>query len=169
MKNLLFIAILYSVSNSIWAINFRAKAPAVSSQIYTDGLTLTDSQVTLSCRFHHENGQNRMNRIRYALTHHEQIGEHEYSMKIKKISLTEWLPKFDLYNCSYKLIAIAKDKNGKIYLGDLIFHGSEKEEMNANEIIQFKKDLLKVDQTLSKLSIFIESRNGKNKLQFKRH
>lgn len=168
MKAFLVFCSLFFFTFNASADNIRLKVPAIEGQIETSDIEITDSQVQLICHFFSEKLNVFKRRVRYAHTYHKKISANSYSIKMKKLSLTEILPTFELKRCAYKLILIGKDHEDKTLLGDLVLLGSEEETMDNGDIVQMKDDLLRAEDLYGPLEIFINDQNNKRSIDFKR-
>ena len=153
--------------NRAWADNVRIKSPAILGEIITDGVKIMHSQATLACQFEPRGNAGFKNRIRYAHTYHAPIAENRYSIRIKKFSLTEFLPTFELLNCSYRLILIAEDHNQKTMLGEFIFLGKNKGKMSAEEIKEMGHKMKDIQALYQPLEVFINYKNGTRFLDYR--
>lgn len=111
-------------------VNF--KAPEVMGTLKVSGINLTDWQAVMSCHFNDKGS--RVESIRYPQTWVKKIGPSEYSLKIKKGSLFEFLPRKRLLTCAYKLIFIGKRDQNKIAFGEIYLLGQEYGEMDEIDL-----------------------------------
>lgn len=151
------------------AVVMKIKAPAINGELTTEGLTLTDSQMTLSCRFTKDQRPGQVEGIIYPLTHHQEKSAGVYSLQIKSATYWEILPRFELKNCAYKLILIAKDKNQQLHLADFVLLGSETEFMDQDEFLAMKSEILEAERLFQPLHVFLtHDRSGRLVLDYER-
>ena len=151
MKNTLYLFVLFSLlmfSQNIFAENVKLKYKAKSGTIETHGLTVDQVQAKLQCIFTHKKNGGYLIRRRYAFTQIN-ASQDQFDIKIKKSSLTEWLPGFKLESCAFILVTLGKDSNGKSRLGDVVLLGKLNESMSSSEL-QFMQDRIEADNYLNK-------------------
>lgn len=145
-KNLIFSLLFLLLSFELKADIVRVVAPQINGKIrVSSNLMLTDWQAVMSCHFDH-NGV-RKESIRYPQTILKKITGDEYSLFIKKGSLSEMLPNWRLLTCAYKMILIGKNTDlGRSILGEIYFLGQEHGEMDPEELkdMQNKEYVAKV-------------------------
>lgn len=158
LTTLLLLASAPSFAENVWF-----KAPELNGKItITSGnLDLSDWQAVMSCHFDLKG--TRKETIRYPQTFVKKIGRNEYSLAVKKGSLSEYfLPGWRLLTCAYKLILIGKNTDTqRSTFGEIYLIGQEHGEMDADELkyIQNKDYVSKVltDKTHDlKLAIAVE-------------
>lgn len=124
---------IFVLTLSAHAASFSYKAPELKGTIVSPGLELTDWQAVMSCHFDHKGV--RKESIRYPQTWVEKTGTGEYTLKVKKGSLSEMLPGWKLLTCAYKLILIGKDQHSlKTAFGEIYLLGQEHGEMNEIDL-----------------------------------
>lgn len=137
------------------------KTPEINGTIAAPSLRLTDWQAVMSCHFDH-NGS-RKESIRYPQTWIRPASGDNYSLKIKKGSLSEMLPGWRLLTCAYKLLLIGKDPSGKTAFGEIYLLGQEHGEMDEIDLddLQNREWAAKVltDKT-SHLKLSIDTNGG---------
>ena len=138
-KNLLSLVLttlLLVTSTSAFAEGVSIKSPELNGKItiVTANLDLTDWQAIMSCHFDYKGS--RKESVRYPQTFVKKISHNEYSLSVKKGSLSEYfLPGWKLLTCAYKLILLGKntDTQRSIY-GEIFFLGQEHGEMDIEEL-----------------------------------
>lgn len=138
----IIVALLFS--STLFADVVSFKTPEVNGRLNAPAIKLTDWQAVMSCHFDH-NGV-RKESIRYPQTWVKKINEIDYSLKVKKGSLSEMLPGWRLLTCAYKLILIGKKDNGKTAFGEIYLLGQEFGEMDEIDLndLQNKEWVAKV-------------------------
>ena len=139
------------------------KAPEVNDKIrVSKNLILTDWQAVMSCHFDVKGV--RKESIRYPQTILKKTATDEYSLFVKKGSLSEMLPGWRLLTCAYKIILIGKNTElERSIMGELYLLGQESGEMDSNDLkdIQNKEFVAKViaDKT-REISLVISPEGG---------
>lgn len=122
------------------------KAPEINGKIRTDdNLVLTDWQAIMSCHFDVKGV--RKESVRYPQTILKKISNNQYSLYVKKGSLSEMLPGWRLLTCAYKLLLIGKNLDlDKSLMGEIYLLGQEFGEMDPEDLkdIQNKEYVEKV-------------------------
>jgi len=138
----------------------RFKAPEVNGAIKAHGINLTDWQAVMSCHFNYKGS--RKESIRYPQTWIKKTGPNDYSLKIKKGSLSEFLPGWRLLTCAYKLILIGKKEQNKTAFGEIYLLGQEHGEMDEIDLkdMQNKSWVKKVLAEKTELLELMISENG---------
>lgn len=140
--SLLFLLASFELKADIVSV----KAPEINGKIrVSSNLVLTDWQAVMSCHFDHKGV--RKESIRYPQTILKKISNDEYSLFVKKGSLSEMLPNWRLLTCAYKMILIGKNTDlSRSILGEIYFLGQEHGEMDAEELkdMQNKEYVAKV-------------------------
>jgi hypothetical protein len=137
MKNKLitFTVFFLLTSNQLFADVVFFKTPEIFGKISTPAkLSLTDWQTIMSCHFD-VNGR-RKESVRYLQTILKNTAPNEYSLSIKKGSLSETLPKWKLLTCAYKILLIGKNselENRSIF-GEIYLLGQEHGQMTTDEL-----------------------------------
>jgi hypothetical protein len=141
LKNLLVIIISCLVIPQVFAENVKMKFFAVDTTIPTEQVIITQAQAKLRCVFTKSNQSGGLVRRRYPLTR-IQVSSDSFKLNIKKSSLTEWLPGFNLKSCAYVLITIGQDSLGKTVMGDIVLLGKLYGVMSQDELdfIQNRSD-----------------------------
>ncbi len=135
IKIMVFSFLLLLVSNGAFADIVSVKTPELNGKITASpNLVLTDWQTIMSCHFDYKG--TRKQSVRYLQTILKKTDIGEYSMNIKKGSLSEALPKWRLLTCAYKLLFIGKnmDLNGRSIMGEIFLLGQEHGEMSPDEL-----------------------------------
>ena len=128
---------LYSFSTLSNAASFSFKAPEINGSIQSRSIELTDWQAVMSCHFDVKGV--RKESIRYPQTWIKKTSEGSYSLKVKKGSLSEFLPGWRLVTCAYKLILIGKNlETKKTAFGEIYFIGQEFGEMSESDLNDIK-------------------------------
>lgn len=130
----IFICIAFC-GNISFAKNIRLKYQKVNMPIFTSNLEIEQIQTKIQCKFSKKNEKGLLVRRRYPQTHTRKVSKNEYVLKIKKSSLTEFLPGFERYNCAYILIVLAKADDGRTYLGDIVLQGKDHQKMEDQDIL----------------------------------
>ena len=141
-KLLVFSILSLMISNTAFADNVFVKTPELKGKISVpSNLLLTDWQTIMSCHFDYKGS--RKESIRYPQTILKNIGNNEYSLFVKKGSLSEMLPKWRLLTCAYKLLLIGKnsDQNNRSIMGEIYLLGQEHGEMSADELKDMQNKL----------------------------
>lgn len=162
------VVFIYSSFQYSYAATINIKSPAFTGEMTADSVKITDTQMTLSCRFTKDQNPGQLERIMYPLTHHELVANERYSLRVKAARYWEFLPTFDIKNCSLKLIVIAKDKNQRSHLGDFVLLGSEKEQMTQEEIQEMKSELEDISRMFQPFHIFLERTSQGLRLAFRK-
>lgn len=126
---------LLILSTQAFAEIVSVKSPELNGKItVSSNLVLTDWQTIMSCHFDYKGS--RKESLRYLQTILKNTEINEYSIKIKKGSLSEALPKWKLLTCAYKLLFIGKnmDQNGRNIMGEIYLLGQEHGEMTTDEL-----------------------------------
>lgn len=133
IKSLITTSTLF-LSLSVFAENVFFKSPEVNGKIHvSDNLVMTDWQAVMSCHFDYKGS--RKGSTRYPQTFLKKISANEYSLTVRKGSLTETLPRWRLLTCAYKMILIGKNTDSdKSVLGEIYLMGQEHGEMEAQEL-----------------------------------
>jgi hypothetical protein len=147
MKSLYFAFLLIFLSINASAENVSVRTPMLNGKITVPPiLNLTDWQTIMSCHFDY-NGS-RKESIRHPQTMLKSLGNNEYSLFIKKESLSETLPGWRLLTCAYKILLIGKNSelNNRSIFGEVYLMGQEHGEMSTNELkdIQNKSIVAKI-------------------------
>ena len=110
------------------------KTPEINGKIRTDdNLVLTDWQVIMSCHFDVKGV--RKESVRYPHTILKKISGNQYSLYVKKGSLSEMLPGWKLLTCAYKLLLIGKNLDlDKNLMGEIYLLGQEFGEMDPEDL-----------------------------------
>lgn len=167
MKKTTFALFMCLLTAQAHAAFIKIKAPQVQGEIFAEGVRVTDSQAELSCRFIKEGQAGQLESEVMPWTHHQKISGSTYSIDIKAKNYWETLPGFEIKNCSYKLILIAKDKNNKSYVGDFILFGSKTEYMAPEAIQAMKEDIQELNRKFTPLHVYLEYRRGRRVLSYK--
>lgn len=126
----------------VFADNVFIKTPELKGKmtVTSGNLDLTDWQAVISCHF--DNRGNRKESIRYPQTFVKSLGNNEYSLAVKKGSLSELLPaSWRLLTCAYKLILIGKNTDsGKVAFGEIYLLGQEQGEMDPEELKEMQNN-----------------------------
>ncbi|MBC7539677.1 MAG: hypothetical protein H7281_12715 [Bacteriovorax sp.] len=133
IKLLSFLLLL--VSFNVFADNVFVRTPELTGKLTAPAvLNLTDWQTIMSCHFNFKGS--RKESVRYPQTIIKSLGNNEYSLFIKKGSLSETLPGWKLLTCAYKLLLIGKnsDLNGRSVFGEIYLLGQEHGEMSTDEL-----------------------------------
>lgn len=139
IKIMLFSLLSLFLCNMAFADIISVKAPPLKGKILvTSNLVLTDWQTIMSCHFDYKGS--RKESVRYLQTIMKKTDINEYSIDIKKGSLSEALPNWRLLTCAYKLLFIGKnmDLNGRSILGEIYLLGQEYGEMSKDELSQMQ-------------------------------
>lgn len=124
----------------------RFQSPEINGKVTVGkNLVLTDWQAVMSCHFDVKG--TRKESIRYLQTILKKANTDEYSLFIKKGSLSEMLPGWRLLTCAYKIIFIGKNiELERSHMGEIYLLGQESGEMDASELkdIQNKDYVAKV-------------------------
>ncbi len=136
-KILLIAATLSLMSLSAHADIVRVKAPEINGKVILNAtnLHLTDWQAVMSCHFDYKGS--RKESIRYPQTIIRKIANttNEYSLFIKKGSLSELLPNWKLLTCAYKIILLGKNTDlNRTIMGEIYLLGQEHGQMDAEEL-----------------------------------
>lgn len=142
-KNLLklFLSITLSVficSNAL-ADNISIKTPELNGKIIfkAQNFKLTDWQAVMSCHFDYKGSRKGVQRFIQTFVQPE--AENNYLIRIKKGSLSEFLPGWDLLTCAYKLILIGRDTvTNKSLFGEIYLLGKEHGQMEMEDIRDFE-------------------------------
>lgn len=135
IKIIAFSFLLLLVSQQAFADLVSVKTPELNGKItVASNLVLTDWQTIMSCHFDYKGS--RKESVRYLQTILKNTDINEYSMNIKKGSLSEALPNWRLLTCAYKLLFIGKnmDLNGRSIMGEIYLLGQEHGEMSKDEL-----------------------------------
>lgn len=143
MKSILLVlGILFT--SPLFAENVKLKFSAIDSELKSEGLKIEQIQAKLRCHFvRTRDGGNFVSR-RYPFTQYM-----DGQIKVKKSSLTEWLPGMELRSCAYVLIVTGKDDEGKPMLGDIILMGKMRGDMSDDEL-RWMQDREEADVYLKK-------------------
>ncbi len=124
---------LFSFATLTEAASFSFKAPEINGTIHSRSVELTDWQAVMSCHFDVRGV--RKESIRYPQTWIKKTSVDTYSLKVKKGSLSEFLPGWRLITCAYKVILIGKNNESKkTVFGELLFIGQEFGEMSETDL-----------------------------------
>ena len=130
----LLVGLTLLVSTSSMAENVKMKFTQKSFNfIEEDGLKIEQIQAKLRCHFVHMTRGNNQISGRYPFTRIS-YSENNQILNIKKSSLTEFMPNFDLINCSYLLVVLGRNNAGKLIGGDIALLGSLKSQMSSQEL-----------------------------------
>lgn len=159
IKNLLIAAVFTLLPASAFADIVRVKAPEINGKIIltSTNLHLTDWQAVMSCHLDYKGS--RKESIRYPQTIIRKIANtnDEYSLFIKKGSLSEYLPNWKLLTCAYKIILLGKNTDmDRTIMGEIYLIGQEHGQMDAEEL----KDM----QNISYVSKVLEDKTRELKL-----
>ncbi len=112
----------------------RFSAPEINGKIRASNtLALTDWQAVMSCHFDVKGV--RKESIRYPHTIIKSTGLDEYSLYVKKGSLSEMLPGWRLLTCAYKIILIGKNTEiSRSVMGEIYLLGQEHGEMDPEDL-----------------------------------
>ena len=127
--------LLVLVTGQASAAVVTVKSPELKGKVsVSSNLVLTDWQTIMSCHFDYKGS--RKESVRYLQTILKNTDINEYSLFIKKGSLSEALPKWRLLTCAYKLLFIGKnmDQNGRSMMGEIYLLGQEHGEMTVDEL-----------------------------------
>ncbi len=138
MYKLIISFLILFLSQSSFAENVKIKAKAHNGEIITHGFKLDLMQGELLCRFYSEKLGVQKVRRRYMQMLSKENSPGHYSFKVKKISLTEWLPTFEIKNCAYKFIILGKNEKDRTFLGDVVLAGQEHVDMSIEDIRQME-------------------------------
>lgn len=130
-----FLLFLLLICNSAFADIVSVKSPELSGKVtVTSNLVLTEWQTIMSCHFDYKGS--RKESVRYLQTNLKNTEINEYSMTIKKGSLSEALPNWRLLTCAYKILFLGKnmDLSGRAIMGEIFLLGQENGEMSADEL-----------------------------------
>jgi hypothetical protein len=134
--NLLLTITLFLGTQTAMAENVFIKTPELNGKIYVSSknLDLTDWQAVMSCHFDYRGSRKEV--IRYPQTFVRPLENNEYSLAVKKGSLTEIFPaSWRLLTCAYKIILIGKNTDlGKSAFGEIYLMGQEHGEMDPEEL-----------------------------------
>lgn len=159
----LFLGLVLSTSAN--ADNVRLKFNKLSGQAKASNLILTNVQTKLQCHFIRRRDGGHLIRTRLPLTRLELVqGEGEklqYKIHVKKGSLTEFLPGFDIHSCAVALIILGKDVNGKNMLGDVVLVGNLQGETDP-VILDLMQDREQATEFLTKRLNELELIPGQN-------
>jgi hypothetical protein len=167
MKNIGLFLTLFLFSTQGHAAFIRLKAPEIKGEIFAEGLRVTDTQAEVSCRFTKPGEPGHLESKVMPWTYHQKTNDQYYKISIDSKTYWEILPGFDIKNCSYRLIIIAKDKNNISYVGDFILLGAQKKRMSEEDIQEIKESILDIERKFSPLHIFLEHRRGRRVLDFR--
>ena len=147
IKIMLFSFLLLLVSFNTFAGSVYVRTPELSGKLTVPSvLNLTDWQTIMSCHFDYKGS--RKESVRYPQTIIKGLGNNDYSLFIKKGSLSETLPGWRLLTCAYKILLIGKnsDLNNRSVFGEIFLMGQEQGEMSADELrdIQNKNFVAKI-------------------------
>ncbi|MBC7714956.1 MAG: hypothetical protein H7177_16540 [Rhizobacter sp.] len=147
IKTPLFSLLLLLVCTNAFADNVFIKTPELNGKLTAPAvLNLTDWQTIMSCHFDYKGS--RKESVRYPQTIVKSLGNNEYSLFIKKGSLSETLPGWRLLTCAYKILLIGKNSelNNRSVFGEIFLMGQEHGEMSADELkdIQNKNFVAKI-------------------------
>lgn len=125
------------ITSSAFADIVRVKAPEINGKVIliSTNLHLTDWQAVMSCHFDYKGS--RKESIRYPQTIIRKIANttDEYSLFIKKGSLSEYLPNWKLLTCAYKIILLGKNTDmDRTIMGEIYLLGQEHGQMDAEEL-----------------------------------
>lgn len=138
LTNLLIVLAAVLSINSAFADTVKIKAPAINGKLIANNLELTDWQAVLSCHFNYQG--TRSEAVRYPQTLLNKSEGSTYSLKIKNITLNEFIPRGDLLTCAYKLILIGKNVlTHQVAFGEIYLIGKETGMMSESEL-QVMKD-----------------------------
>ena len=129
--------LLLLICNSAYADIISFKTPELNGKLTTtSNLILTDWQTIMSCHFDYKGS--RKESVRYLQTILQKTDLNEYSISIKKGSLSEALPNWRLLTCAYKLLFLGKniDQNSRAIMGEIYLLGQEHGEMSADDLKQ---------------------------------
>jgi len=138
MKKLMTILSLLFLCQLSMAENIKIKVKAHKGEIITNGFTLGQMQGQLLCVFYSEKLGVQKVRRRYMQMLSKNVGEERYEFSVKKTSLTEWMPTFEIKSCAYKFIILGQKPNGKTALGDIVLAGAEHIVMSKEDIRQME-------------------------------
>ena len=137
IKIIIIAVILTIFSAGVYADIVRVKTPEINGKILilSENLLLTDWQAVISCHFDYKGS--RKESIRYPHTIIRKIADttNEYSLDIKKSSLSEYLPNWKLLTCAYKIILLGKNTNlNKTIMGEIYLLGQEHGQMDVEDL-----------------------------------
>lgn len=132
------------VWTSAQAENVKLRYSEINSELKSDGLEIEQVQAKLRCHFVRKKDGGNLIRRRYVFSKYD-AGK----LWIKKASLTEWLPGFDLRSCAYILIVLGKDEQGKSMMGDIVLMGQVRGDMSADDL-RWMQDRTEADVYLNK-------------------
>ena len=117
------------LSTTLMAENVKLRFSAIDNELKSEGLNIEQVQAKLRCHFvRTRDGGNFVSR-RYPFTQY-----FDGQIKVKKSSLSEWLPGLELRSCAYILIVTGKDDEGRPMLGDIILMGKMRGDMSDDEL-----------------------------------
>lgn len=136
-KTLIIAALSILISLPAYADIVRVKAPEINGKVIitSPNLHLTDWQAVMSCHFDYKGS--RKESIRYPHTIIRKIANtnDEYTLFIKKGSLSEMLPNWKLLTCAYKIILLGKNTDmDRTIMGEIYLMGQEHGQMDAEEL-----------------------------------
>lgn len=132
---MVFSFLLLLITSTAFAEIVSVKTPELNGKVsVSSNLILTDWQTIMSCHFDYKGS--RKESVRYLQTILKNTDVNEFSINIKKGSLSEALPKWRLLTCAYKLLFIGKnmDLNGRSVMGEIYLLGQEHGEMSIDEL-----------------------------------
>ena len=139
-KNLLKLILLFTIlTTQAFADNISIKTPELNGKIIFQAVNfkLTDWQAVMSCHFDYKGSRKGV--LRYPQTFVQAEAPNEYIIRIKKGSLSEILPGWDLLTCAYKLILIGRDTvTNKSLFGEIFLLGQEHGQMEMEDIRDFE-------------------------------
>lgn len=141
-KSIIFSTLIITlVSFNAFADSVVIKAPEINGKVIlnSENLKLTDWQAVMSCHFDYKG--DRKESIRYPQTIIRKIEntKNEYSLFIKKGSLSEFLPNWKLLTCAYKMILLGKNTDlNKTVMGEIYLLGQEHGQMDESELSNMK-------------------------------
>ena len=160
--NFLLPLLIFVIGLSAEASVVSFKAPEVNGKIKVGpNLILTDWQAVMSCHFDVKGV--RKESILYPQTILKKISADEYSLFVKKGSLSEMLPGWKLLTCAYKIILIGKNTDlERSIFGEIYLLGQEFGEMDPNDLkdIQNKDYVAKVIADKTRLLSLLISPEG---------
>ena len=146
--SILVIASLLFMSQNSFAENVKLRYKEKMGTVETHGITVDQVQAKLRCVFFHKKKGGFLIRRRYAFTQ-IQSQQDFFDIKIKKSSLTEWLPGFKVESCAFVLVTLGKDLDGRTRMGDVVLLGQLNGTMSQADLA-FMQNKDEVDAYLSK-------------------
>ena len=151
-----------SASADIVRLKFTPKV----GTIHTLGFKLTDVQAKLKCNFLTKRSSKNVVSRRYPFTSisSDNSDPNLVTIKIKKSSLTEFLPGLRVISCAYILVVIGTNEEGYARIGDIVLMGRSWGEMPPDELemmLNSKVANIYLAKRLSNLQLEIGEVNGK--------